>query len=297
MQSLKDQFDIPDRVHIGAGKGGLTTIGVTSPLASGEVYLHGAQVTAFTPARQKPVIWMSAKSHFELGKPIRGGVPICFPWFGPRAGDPAAPVHGFARLREWTIESTSTNSNGEVVIVLSLKSDDATRKIWPADFTARHVITFGSALQMKLEIRNTGGKPIQFEEALHTYIAVGDIRQTTVEGLAGTSYLDKVAQPQIRRQDDPIIRFAGETDRIYLDTQSTCIVFDPVFDRRIEIAKSGSDATVVWNPWINKSKAMPDFGDDEWPGMLCVETVNANKHVVELAPDAAHTMTATVRVL
>jgi glucose-6-phosphate 1-epimerase len=254
-------------------------------------------VTHFHPANQLPVIWMSQKSLYQPGKPIRGGVPICFPWFGPRQDDPKAPAHGFARVLDWNIDSISRSSAGAVVVTLSLKSDDATRAIWPADFVARHIITIASTLQMRLDVQNASQQPIRFEEALHTYFTVGDIRQTTVDGLVGSTYIDKVAAMQMKQQSDPLIRFEGETDRVYLDTQATCVIHDPVMNRRIEVSKSGSNATVVWNPWIAKSKAMPDFGDEEWPGMVCVETVNAAKHAVELAPGAMHSMTQRVRVL
>lgn len=298
MSGLNDRFGIPGLVKIEPGNGGLTRIVVTSPLAGAEVYLHGAHVTQFQPAGQQPVLWMSRSSWFEPGKPIRGGVPICFPWFGPRANDPKSPAHGSARLREWTIDSIAKGSAGEVVIALSLRTDAATRALWPHDVTLRHVITIAAGLTMQLEVANTSQASIRFEEALHTYLTVGDVKQISLEGLGGTTYLDKAGGAMQRvQQSDPIIRFTGETDRVYFDTQATCVVTDPALKRKIEIAKSGSNATVVWNPWIAKAKAMPDFGDDEWPGMVCVETVNAMQHAVELAPAAKHTMTAMVRVV
>jgi glucose-6-phosphate 1-epimerase len=293
----KEQFEIPGVVRIEPGNGGLPKLVITAPKASGEIYLHGAHVTAYQPAGQKPVIWMSSNSMFEGGKPIRGGVPICFPWFGPRSDGAQGPAHGFARLHTWNLDSTSSDSSGSVTVSMSLKAGAETRKFWPHDFLARYVVTIGPSLEMKLEVENTSQQSIRFDEALHTYFGVGDIKQTTVEGLGGVSYLDKVGEVKSRNQTDPQIRFTGETDRVYLDTQATCIVNDPMMNRRIEVAKSGSSATVVWNPWIAKAKAMPDFGDDEWPGMVCVETVNALKHAVELAPGATYTMTQRVRVM
>jgi D-hexose-6-phosphate mutarotase len=297
MQELKKRFEIPGLVRIAPGNGDLTRLVVTTNRASGEIYLHGAHVSAFQPVGQKPVVWMSGQSMFQDGKPIRGGVPICFPWFGPRAGDPKAPPHGFARLHDWSLDSVAQTPDRDVVVTMSLRSDDATRALWPFDFIARHVVTFGPALEMKLEIRNTSQKSIRFDEALHTYFAVGDVRQATVEGLGGATYVDKAGEVRTLQQTDPLIRFTGETDRVYLDTQATCIINDPVMNRRIEVTKTGSNATVVWNPWITKSKAMPDFGDDEWPGMVCVETVNALKLAVDLAPGATHVMSQRVRVI
>lgn len=289
----KEQLEIPGIVSIGPGNGGLERIVITSPHATAEVYTQGAHVTRFEPKGQKPVIWMSQSSWFEAKKPIRGGVPICFPWFGPRAGDPKSPAHGFARLLPWEIESVQRHGE-RIQITLKLQSSAATREYWPAEFTARHIITIDQALEMKLEVINNSNSPIQFEEALHTYLAAGDSRQVTVEGLGGTQYIDKVDGAKTKQQTDPLIRFTGETDRVYLNTTSRCTVHDPVLKRRIEISKSGSAATVVWNPWINKAKAMPDFGDEEWPGMLCVETANVARHAITLEPNATHVMTAKV---
>jgi glucose-6-phosphate 1-epimerase len=238
---------------------------------------------------------MSRSSQFQPGKPIRGGVPICFPWFGPRAGDPQSPPHGFARLMTWQIDSIIADEAKGVEITLSLASNETTRSRWPADFLARHIVTVGKSLEMRLEIENRSKAPIQFEEALHTYLTVGDIKQVNVEGLAGKQYIDKVDGAKQKPQSDPLIRFTGETDRVYLDTIDACIVHDPVLNRRIEISKSGSNATVVWNPWINKAKAMADFEDEEWMSMVCVETANVAKHAITLEPGTSHTMLARVQ--
>jgi D-hexose-6-phosphate mutarotase len=297
LTNLKKRFEIPNLVHIEPGKGGLKKITVTAPEGSGEIYLHGAHVTQFAPAGEKPVIWMSSKSWFDPAKPIRGGVPVCFPWFGPRADDPKAPGHGFARLREWEIESIKKATDDAVTVALRLQSDDATRARWHTDFVMRHVITIGSSLEMKLEIQNKSPEKIRFEEALHTYLTIGDIKQVSIDGLGGVKYTDKVDSAKLKDQADPQVRFTGETDRVYHDTQTTCIVNDPAMKRKIEVSKTGSDATVVWNPWINKSKAMVDFDDEEWPGMVCVETCNVAKNAVELAGGGTHTMMAKVRLI
>lgn len=294
MQVRKEQLEIPGLLRIEQGQGNLTRIVITSPLASAEIYTHGAHVTRYEPAGQPPVLWMSQSSWFDPAKPIRGGVPICFPWFGPKQGDTTAPAHGFARLMEWEIESTS-HSNGTVVVTLVLRTSEATRAKWPADFVAKYVVSVGAELSMQLSVQNTGQSPIRFEEALHTYLTVGDIHHITIEGLGGANYIDKMDGAKTKPQSDRLINFTGETDRVYLNTTSTCIVHDPDKKRRLEVSKSGSNATVVWNPWINKAKAMPDFGDEEWPGMVCVETVNVAQHAIELPAGLTHVMTAKVR--
>ena len=262
---------------------GLTRVVLQSADAEAHVYTHGAHVTHFQPRGQQTVLFMSDKSWMERDKPIRGGVPICFPWFGPgRDATPKTPGHGLARLREWNVERASANA-----ITFSLALEP---------FLARFTVELDAALAMSLEVRNTGTKPEQFEEALHTYLAVGDIHQVTVTGLENADYLDNTVGLARKNQGADPIRFTGETDRVYLDTRAACVVNDPSMRRRITIEKTGSDATVVWNPWIAKAKAMPDFGDDEWPRMLCVETANCKQHALTLAPGAAHTLRAIIRV-
>jgi glucose-6-phosphate 1-epimerase len=293
--ALNRQFGIADVATFDAGKGGLTRLTIKSPAAEAEVYLHGAHVTSFVPKNQPPVLFMSGKSQFQEGKAIRGGVPICFPWFGPKAGDPKAPAHGFARLMEWKVESVA-QQDAEVAVVLSLVSNAQTKALWPVDFSAKYTVKIGAQLQMSLTITNTGSTPAKFEEALHSYFNVGDIETISIEGLGGTTYLDKMNSAALTPQNEELIRFTSETDRVYLNTKATCLVRDPSLGRTVKIAKTGSDATVVWNPWINKAKAMADFGDDEWPGMVCVETCNVAEHAVNLAPGATHTMAAMISV-
>jgi D-hexose-6-phosphate mutarotase len=276
---------------------GLWRLRIHNDRCGAETYLHGAHVVHFHPASQaKPILWMSAKSNFAPDKPIRGGVPICFPWFGPKADDPKAPAHGFARLMEWQLDGVKQNTDGSVSVSMSLESNDKTRQTWPADFVARHVATVGRTLTMTLIVTNTGNSPAKFEAALHTYYTVGDIRKVHVTGLERATYLDRLKPGERFRQDDQPIRFVAETDRTYLDTTATVIIHDRVLNRRIVVQKMGSRSTVVWNPWIAKAKAMPDFGDDEWPGMLCIETANVADNAITLAVRAQHAMTAEISV-
>lgn len=270
---------------------GLDAIRITHPRAAGLIYLHGAHVASWQPAGQGEVLFMSAKSWFENAKPIRGGVPICFPWFGPKADNPAAPAHGTVRLRAWDVETITQDAAG-VTVMLVTHSTPADAALFPHPFTLRHRVRFGDALRMELLITNTGPAPAKFEMALHTYFAVADIHQVRIEGLDGVEYLDKVDGGKRQRQSGPI-RFTGETDRPYQNTTGTVTIADG--PRRITIEKSGSRTTVVWNPWINKAKAMSDFGDEEWPNMVCVETANVGANALELAPGAAHTMAAVIR--
>ena len=294
LSELQQRFTLPGTLKFDAGEGGLTRAVINTPLASGEVYLHGAHVTRYQPAGAQPVLWMSGKSVYQPDKPIRGGVPICFPWFGPRSGEPASPIHGFARIKEWRVESAEQLAGGGMQIVFALGADEQTRAIWPHAFAARYSVTFGSTLELSLRVSNTGHGPFSFEEAMHTYLAVGDVRQVAVAGLEGTTYIDKTDALRQKPQGDAPVTIAAETDRVYLNTQTTCVLNDPAMRRRVRVAKQGSDTTVVWNPWIAKSKAMADFGDDEWTGMICIETCNAGERRVTLQPGQGHEMAATI---
>ena len=287
---------LPSSVKLDAGAGGLPRLSVRSRLASAELYFQGAHLTSWQPsASRAPVLWMSRKSLFEPGRPIRGGVPVCFPWFGPHPTDATAPAHGFARAREWTLVDAREDADGTVTLAMELAGEDMS-PLWPWRFSLTHRINVGRVLQMDLEVRNLAAHPFTFEEALHTYFSVEDVRDVTVTGLEGTDYVDKLAGLARRGQGAGPVRFTGETDRIYLNTRATCVVHDPRRRRRISIQKIGSDSTVVWNPWIDKARAMPDFGDDEWPEMVCIETCNVNVHARRLAPGDGHTMTARVEV-
>jgi glucose-6-phosphate 1-epimerase len=291
---------MPEPTAIITANGGLRAVQIDAPAARGVVYLHGAHVASWIPAgADRDVLWLSEKSHWAAGKPIRGGVPICFPWFGSRKDDPAAPAHGFARLKDWTLESTQVMPEGAARVTLLLQSDDDTRRLWPHDFSLRMHATFGKALEMRLELTNTGDAPLTAEEALHTYFAVADARTLTIRGLTGARYIDKVDGMKEKTQEGSI-RIIGETDRVYANTTAEVIVEDSATarspGRHIHISKEGSADTVVWNPWIAKAKAMADFGDDEWPGMLCVETCNVMANALRLTPGQSASMTARVRI-
>ena len=280
------------RVHGGS----LPRMTVENTAGTAEIYFQGAHVTAWHPAGSRdPVLWMSRRAMLEPGKPIRGGVPICFPWFGAHPAHASAPAHGFARVREWRLVGAEDDASGGVTLTMELTGADLSPH-WPHSFRARHRITMGSALRLELDVHNPGDEPFTFEEALHSYFAVGEIRDASVEGLEDVEYVDKVGGLRRTRQGREPIRFTGETDRIYVDTRATCVVHDPRGRRRVAISKTGSDDTVVWNPWIAKARAMPDFEDDEWPGMVCVETANVGGGARTLAPGGSHTMTAVIEV-
>ncbi len=295
MQSPVAPVRLPASVRLGSGQGGLSRLRVSNAHGEAEVYLHGAHVTSWQPKGHAPVLWLSRDSAFAPDKPIRGGIPICFPWFAAHATEKTAPGHGYARLEDWTLVEAA-DAPDATTLVFELTSAGHVWPLWPHPFTARYRVTVGAALEFAFTVRNTGSAPFSYEEALHTYFAVQYVREIEITGLEQTDYLDKVDGAARKRQGAEPIRFTGETDRIYLATEAAVTIHDPGRHRRIVIDKTGSETTVVWNPWVDKARAMPDFGDLEWPEMVCVETCNVNAHAIALAPGAEHRMSATIRV-
>jgi D-hexose-6-phosphate mutarotase len=295
LADLRRRFAVPG-VEFEEGPNGLVRVAIAGGGGEARVYVHGAHVTDYAPAGQAPVLFTSARSFYARDKPIRGGVPVIFPWFGPRAGHPSAPMHGFARTAEWDVVAVERPAGAPPSLVLGLASSEATRAAWAFDFEVRYRVTVGDVLDLALEVRNTSARPFTFEEALHTYLAVGDVTATAISGLADTTYIDKTDGMARRRQDAAPVRITGETDRVYLATRAACTVDDSRGRRTLVVDKAGSATTVVWNPWREKAKGMSDFGPDEWRAMLCIETANAADDAVTLAPGARHEMRATLRV-
>lgn len=295
IEELNSRFAVPNLVRFELGQGGLTRAVITVPDGEAHVYLHGAHVTHYQPKAQLPVLFMSRQSHFAHDKAIRGGIPVIFPWFGPRASEASAPAHGFARTLEWSVIEAKPIGSA-VGLTLALSPPDATRRFFPHDFALRYTMTVGANLTVSLEVQNRSGTEFTFEEALHTYLSVGDVRQVSIGGLAGRNYIDKTAAGARLTQQGPI-RIERETDRVYLNTTDDVRVTDPALHRQSLVTKTGSQSTVVWNPWMDKARALPDFGDDEWPTMLCIETANAADNAVTLAPGKSHVMSATLSAL
>lgn len=253
--------------------------------ASAEIHHHGAHVLSFVPAGGTDVLWVSKQAVFRDGKAIRGGIPVCWPWFGDHPDNPDLPAHGLARTRTWTLESKS-----EAALTLLLCDSDESRALWPHAFELRlHAQLSAGAIEIRLEATNTGDQAVTTSAALHTYFSVSDVRQISISGLEDTAYIDKLDGGAVKRQNGGI-DIAEEVDRIYTDTTADCLLDDPASLRRIRVAKSGSRSTVIWNPWIEKAKRMSDFGDDEYPEMVCIETTNAGPDLIEIAPGASHTL-------
>lgn len=291
MQDLAalSRFAIPGRIAFRSGPGGLLFADLEHPEGQAQVCLQGGHLTAFHTAEQaEPVVWLSERSRFAPGKSIRGGVPVCWPWFGAHATEADFPAHGFARTAPWDVIDASADGVA-TVLTLALRPDPAFRALWPHDTPLSLRVAVSAALDMALTTHNAGAEPVLLGEALHTYFRVGDIGQVALDGLDGCGYLDKTLDFG-RSSQSGAVRFSAETDRVYVNTAADCVIEDPLLGRRIRIAKAGSASTVVWTPWAEKAAAMGDFTPEGWRGMLCVESGNAWDDLLTLPPGECHTL-------
>ena len=289
------RMEIPGVAQVVEGSGGLPKVQITSPACVGEVYLHGAHIASWRPAGEEEVLFLSWQSRWEDGHAIRGGIPICFPWFAHKADNPQAPDHGFVRTKAWRLDSIADVA-GAIIVSMSTESDETTKKWWPADFRLVLRAALAKELNVELVVTNTGRTSLCFEEALHAYFRVGSIEVTRARIPDALHYIDKTDLHRTRTQFGDIV-IASETDRVYLDTRDEIELEDPVLQRRVRVAKENSRNTVVWNPWTQKAHSLSDFGDDEWVRMICVEPSNVSDFAVDLAPGQQHTMKTLIRVV
>ena len=294
------RFVIPGQLSFRTGAGGLTYADIDNHDGRATICLQGAHVVSFRPkSQQEPVVWVSDAARFAPGKSIRGGAPVCWPWFGAHASEASFPAHGFARTVPWTVTGSRKRNDARTEITLQLADNEQTRAQWPHATRLSLTVIVGDKLEMHLVTTNTGDAPVQIGEALHTYFHISDIGAVTVSGLEGVTYHDKVDHFATRKQNGAI-GFDGEVDRVYVNTPTDCVIEDAGFKRRIRIAKTGSQSTIVWTPWAEKAAKMGDMGRGKsgagWREMVCVESANAMDNVVTVAPGETHTLAVTYSV-
>lgn len=283
IEQLNADFAIADQLIFVEGKGGQPCIHVSNEQAEALISVYAGQVLSFRAKDAAELLFVSENAYFETGKATKGGIPICWPWFGPDPEEKGRPAHGFVRNRMWNVVATLTAADGATQVTLGLESTPETLAIWPHAFKLLLEITVGAALKLALVTRNTGDQAFSITQALHTYFAVGDIAQTKVLGLEGKQYIDKVGCSAIKQQDGAVT-VSSEVDRIYTDVPAALTIVDEAMPRKIHIRSSGNNTTVVWNPWVEISAKMADLHDDDYRKFVCVETTNAADDVVEILP-------------
>lgn len=294
--ALNTQFGIKGQLSFREDASGLIVAEIDNALGSASLCLQGAHLMSWQPKSQAvPVVWLSRDAKLAAGKSIRGGAPVCWPWFGAHATESGFPGHGFARTVPWQVIESGTEPNGATRLTLRLVTSDKTHAQWPHACNVDLTIVVGETLRMEMATENTGSEDFVIGEALHTYLQIGDIGAVHVTGLEGFEYWDKVGGSNLRKQEGAI-SFAGETDRVYINTVAECVIVDDKLKRRIHIAKSGSLSTVVWTPWVEKAGKMGDMGQpDGWREMVCIESVNAIENVVKVAAGTRHTLIVEYR--
>ena len=297
IEQLNANYRIADQLEFIAGKGGLPMIQVSNSKANALISLHAGQVLSFKPASEaEDIMFLSEKAYYQTGKAIKGGVPICWPWFGPDPEGKGRPGHGFVRNRPWNIVTTESTANGDIKVILGLVDTSETQATWPYSFSLLQEILISDALNLSLITRNTGNKNFSITQAFHAYFKVGNIAQVKVLGLEGCNYIDKVDN-SAQKQQTGAVTINSEVDRIYLDVSKPLTIDDDTLNRRIQITSQGCKTAVVWNPWEKISREMADLEDTDYQHLLCVETSNAANDVVEIAPDSEHRLTANYRVI
>jgi len=295
LHSLNQRHAIENHVQLREIADGVIIAEVANRHALANIALQGAHVATFQPRGEEPVLWLSPNAKFAPGKSLRGGVPICWPWFGPHKTDSKLPGHGFARTVPWELLETRANEDGSTFLRFGLIESDTTRSQWPHPSSAQLEVTVGRALRVELVTTNIGTTPFELSEALHTYFQISDVGNMTIRGLEDCEYLDKVLNFKRSKQQGSIV-IESEVDRVYVNTGADCVIEDKGLKRAIRIAKQGSRSTVVWNPWKEKAEKMGDFGPALHRDMVCVESGNALENTLTLQPGETHRLVAVYSV-
>jgi len=296
IDQLNDKFSLNGKVKFDKPENGLVYLNVSNKYADASICLYGANVTSFRPYHSKEILWLSPKSSFEVGKPIRGGIPVCFPWFGPNKTDPKQPQHGFGRLMYWDVSETANQPGGETMIRLQLCASEETKFYWPHEFCAELSVLVGKTLEVNLKITNQSAESFEYTCALHTYYHISSIENISITGLLGASYHNQ-SEPCEFIQESPKIKICKAETRHYHNTEANCMIEDPDFGRKISIAKAGSKITTIWNPGKETSAKIEDLPDDAYLCFVCVEAVNAFDDVIRLTPQESHTTSAMIGLM
>ncbi|EKE70627.1 D-hexose-6-phosphate mutarotase [Gallaecimonas xiamenensis] len=277
-------MSLPPSVSTGQTASGLAYLDIHSPLCDARVFLQGAHLTHFQPKGQGPLLWLSPSEDFARGRAIRGGVPVCWPWFGNNKPSPEAPAHGYARTCEWHLVDVE-DRDGEVIIQFSLPMDALPQQHWPHSCELSLVMVLGKTARLTLTTDNTGHSPLLLTQALHSYFPVPDIDQVQVLGLDGSQYWEAGTGPLPQAGT---VRIDRELDRQYQCQQPLQQI--DTGQGLIRVKREGSHSLVLWNPWVDKAKALGQFPDDGYRQMLCLEAANVGGDAVTLAPGQQHSL-------
>ncbi len=268
---------------------GLEYVEVDTDLCQARIFMQGAQIESFQPKGQAPLLWVSSADDFQPGSGIRGGVPVCWPWFGMHE-NPQWPQHGFARTRLWQLDAVQMQDQA-VELKFSLTVDDADKQYWPHQSRVELIFNLSDSLSVKLVNTNLGETPFSLTQALHTYFPIEDIHQLKASGFSGANYIEFGEGPYT--QDGDEVRFDRETDRVFSQLGDCQLLHTP--NGTIEVRRENSHSAILWNPWIDKSKRLSRFNDKDYLTMVCLEAANVLDDQVTLAPGESHTLATHIR--
>jgi glucose-6-phosphate 1-epimerase len=293
---LNSDFGIAGQLKFVKGNGGFPFILITNSRATALISVYAAQVLSYQPAEEcEDLLFLSQKSHYDEGKAIRGGIPICWPWFGP---DPTAlnrPNHGFVRNGLWTVVATEATADLETKVTLRFVETLQSLGYWQQAFTLDLVITVGNTLTLELNTRNTGTQVFSITQVFHTYLQVGNINQVQILGLEDTNYIDSIDEG-VQKCQIGAVTVSEEVDRIYTDVKNGLIIDDTAFNRQIRITSTSNKTAVVWNPWTTKTKKLPDLEQDDYQRFICVESGNVITDVVAIPPGGEYRLVTEFKI-
>lgn len=285
-------------VSLITGKGGLPAVRVANDAATAEIMLLGAHLISYVPAHSTELIWMSSASQFKDGTPIRGGIPICWPWFAKHAQDPDnMPMHGFARHTSWGVTNVSEPDSRHTTVTLTLSDTPASRRLWPHPFRLDAIFTIADTLTVELVTLNLDDQPVVVSQGIHTYFQLKDIEAIRIHGFDNVTYFDKArGANDIKTMPAGPFAIREEVDGVFKHAPGPFVVDDPELNRTITVTTAGSDSAVIWNPWKERSAVLPDYTPDAYKTMVCVETCNALEDARTIQPGQSHAIKATYTV-
>jgi glucose-6-phosphate 1-epimerase len=250
----------------------------------------GAQVLHYRRGG-RDVLWTASRPEHRPAKPVRGGVPLVFPWFGDHPTDPSLPAHGFARAANWQWAAATATPSVSCVFA----ADATTLRLWPHRFAMRLDVTLDTALRLQWTVTNTDTQPWTAELALHSYYAVGEVTEARVHGLEGVAVTEHAAAPEANWDRAAPLRFRAETDRIFQDVPADLRLEATALGRRVDLTTAGAPSAIVWNPWPAKAARLPQMAGDDWRQFVCIETAAVRERAIRLAPGQSHRLELTIR--
>ena len=297
IEALNQQYGIKDVAQFLQEEDGLIFLSINNSFASARITLFGAQILSFKPTGTQDVLWVSDNANFKEGKAIRGGIPVCFPWFGPHQTDNTKPQHGFARTSNWQVLAVQQLADGATDVQLMLEQSEASLSLWPLPFKAVINFIVSNSLQVIFSVSNTGTTSFQYSDALHTYFNISDIAAIILDGFDNTPYYEAFGD-KLLHQANTCIHPGIENNRRYIQHTGKAIITDPGYNRKIVIKKANSKVTVVWNPGPVTSKSFADMSPDAYKNFICIEPANAYPGIdmIDLAPGEDFSLSTIVKI-